>query len=133
MSYKHEWTLVVYGPCEKVRALASWIEGQCSNEDLDEVARMVYGEVWLGRDFTESQPKEMLGVAFYDGDSRLPIEGAFDEVMQRIHDRCEKEGLSVSFGRLGEEMEDYEFWDFESDHGSVHVYYEHSLTPPRFP
>lgn len=118
MGYQHQWTIAVRGPSEKMKELQEWMEARKSDPSIQEV---LYNKQ-RAKDVDEP---DAAWVSSCDSGT-IPIN--WDDEVTDLLEKAAELDLDMCYGRLGEEMEDYEF----INGGGLYVTYERYLCPVDF-
>lgn len=127
MGYRSEWQIIATGTEEQVKKLIGWMESY-PDDGVKEPYSSKKG--WI-HDILQTArfAKDNSAVQFSEDSTKCY--GNWEEVVRELleHGRDEL-GLDMAYGRLGEDMEDFEF---DNDpKGNAVVYYTRSLDDADF-
>lgn len=122
MGYRSEWKIALVGTTEQIQGIVGWFEQAMNATTRPEDERLELKEIFETRRFT----KDNCGVVF--GETERKISNEFEVVRQELFVMIECEdrfkGVYGSYGRLGDDMEDFEFTNVGD---SALVQYERKL------
>lgn len=122
MGYRSEWKLALAGSVEQVRDIVGWFEQAMNATTRSENERLELKEIFETRQFT----KNNCVVVFGETERKISqeFEGIIRELLETIDDDERFDGVYGSYGRLGDDMEDFEFTNVGDE---ALVFYERKL------